>query len=257
MRYCLNAKQSREYLKKADEVMVNYNDRNFIYDLVKINPEAIITLNVPMNSDINWEELEQYKIICQKGFRIASDNLEVLLKAKIKDFQFFSTVPVRFGYQLNAMIDLGVCAIRIGGQLAHQMDLFKDISIEKRIIANATDTFLNYKPIIGAWFRPEELDDLPQIDVCEFQTDNSVQEQALYRIYAERKAWPGRLIEIIPDILDQDIMNRMLPPEFSKQRLNCKQSCMNGGSCHYCEHVCNAAKIDFIEKYKILQEKKL
>jgi hypothetical protein len=32
---------------------------------------------------------------------------------------------------------------------------------------------------------------------------------------------------------------------------------MNGGSCKYCEHVYDAAKIDFIKKYKILQAKKI
>ena len=43
--------------------MVNYNDRNFIYDLVKINLNAIITLHIPTNKDVDWDELNQYKII--------------------------------------------------------------------------------------------------------------------------------------------------------------------------------------------------
>lgn len=135
------------------------------------------------------------------------------------------------------------------------MDYLKTINIEKRIIANATDSFLNYKPIIGSWFRPEDLINLPEIDVCEFQTNNIYQEQALYRIYAEKKEWPGRLSEIIFDIKDQDIMNRMLPPEFTKQRLNCNQTCENGGSCHYCERVTNIAKIEYIKKVKDLLNK--
>jgi len=53
------------------------------------------------------------------------------------------------------------------------MEYLKTIDIEKRIIANTTDSFLNYKPIIGSWIRPEDLTDLIEIiDVCEFQTDN-------------------------------------------------------------------------------------
>lgn len=235
--------------------MVNYNDRNFIYDLVKINLNAIITLHIPTNKDVDWDELNQYKIISQHGFRIASRELDVLLTAKSKDFLFFSLVPARFGYQLNALIDMGVCAVRISGQLAHEMNFLETIDIEKRIIVNTSDSFLEYNPFVGSWFRPEDLKDLKALDVCEFQAENIYQEQALYRIYAERQEWPGRLSEIILDISDQDIMNRMLPPEFTKQRLNCRQACMNGGTCHYCEKIMSIAKMEYIKRAKDLIDK--
>lgn len=257
MRFCLSGRQTNEYLKKADELMINYSDHNFIYDATKINPNAVITLIIDSNDNINWDILSQYKVICKTGFRVASNNSAILLDAKEKGYKFFNLIPARYGYQLNALINFGVCAVRIGGQLAHEMDFLSKIDIEKRMIVNSTDSYLNFNPLVGAWIRPEDLSLLESIDVCEFQYINQKQEQALYRIYAEQKEWPGRLSELIIGIKDNDIMNRMLPPEFTKQRLNCKQSCMNGGSCKYCEHVCDAAKIDFIKKYKILQAKKI
>lgn len=84
MRYVLSARQNREYLKKADEVIVEYRDRKFIYDLVEINPNAIITLEIPVEKkeEINWKQLEQYKIIAKAGFRIMAYNLEDLYEAK-------------------------------------------------------------------------------------------------------------------------------------------------------------------------------
>ena len=252
MRVALSGRQNREYMKKADEVVVEYRDHNFIYDLVEINPKAIITLYIPNIDNIDWKKLEQYKVICKNGFRIMAIQVNDLLKAKELGFQFFSALSVYDGYQLNALIDLGVCAVRIAGQLAHQLNFLEEkTNIEIRAIVNNPNTFLNYRPLIGSWFRPEDIKNLPQIDVIEFDTRDNRQEQALYRIYVERKEWPGRLSEIINDIQDDDIMNRMIPPEFTERRANCRMSCMNGGSCHYCERVADIAKIEFIREVKL------
>ena len=43
----------------------------------------------------------------------------------------------------------------------------------------------------------------------------------------------------------------MIPPEFTERRANCRMSCMNGGSCHYCERVADIAKIEFIREVKL------
>ena len=253
MRVALSGRQNREYLKKADEVIVEYRDHNFIYDLVEINPKAIITLYIPnTDEEINWKRFEQYKVICKNGFRIMATRATDLFEAKERGFQFFSALPVYDGYQLNAFINLGVCAARIAGQLAHQLDFLEEkTDIEIRAIVNSPNTILGYRPLTGSWYRPEDIKDLPQIDVIEFDARDNRQEQALYRIYVERKEWPGRLNEIINDIEDDDIMNRMIPPEFTERRANCRMSCMNGGSCHYCERVADVAKIEFIREVKL------
>jgi hypothetical protein len=38
MKFCLSASQNKETLLKADEIMVNWGDRNSILDLVDLNP---------------------------------------------------------------------------------------------------------------------------------------------------------------------------------------------------------------------------
>ena len=117
--------------------------------------------------------------------------------------------------------------------------------IEIRVIANDTDTYLDFKPEIGSWFRPEDLKNLPQIDVCEFSYRDIAQEQALYRIYAERKEWPGRLKEIIPAFDNDELFNRLIPEDFGDRRANCRQACMNGGSCQYCGRTIKLSTLDF------------
>jgi len=52
------------------------------------------------------------------------------------------------------------------------MDFLSKIDIEKRMIVNSTDSYLNFNPLIGAWIRPEDLSLLKSIDVCEFQYIN-------------------------------------------------------------------------------------
>lgn len=248
MRYCLSARwQTIPYLKKASEIVVEYRDRNFIYDIVEANPTAVIDLYIPRSEDIvNFESLKQYKTICRAGFRIMADTFNMLYDAKQYGFEFFSSKPIYDGYHLFSMIDFGVCAVRIAGQLTHQLDMIKkNTDVEIRVIANVADV---YRPMITGWFRPEDLLKLPQIDVCEFDFRDAREEQALYRIYAEKKEWLGRLSEIIHNIEDTQVINRLIPPEFTERRANCRMSCMNGGECHYCERVAKFANEKFVEK---------
>jgi len=37
--------------------MINYSDHNFIYDATKINPNAVITLIIDSNDNIDWDIL--------------------------------------------------------------------------------------------------------------------------------------------------------------------------------------------------------
>lgn len=252
MKFCLSGRQSREYLKKANEVMLEYRDRDFIYDLVKINPDVIVTLAIPSDiedKDIVWNLLSQYKVVCKEKFRIASYNINHLKIAKEKGFNFFSLSAARFGYELQALIDFGVCAVRISGQLIHQMEYLNRIeNIELRVVVNSSNSFLNYSPLIGSWIRPEDLLYYERIDICEFQSSSVREEQALYRIYAEKKKWPGELHQIVKDIEDKEIINRLIPPEFGEKRSNCRQSCMNGGGCHLCLRIVNMAKTNFLRQ---------
>ena len=173
-------------------------------------------------------------------------NIEDLYEVKQLGFQFFSAYKIRYGYQLFALIDMGVCAARIGGQLAHQLDMLEEkTNIEIRAIVNDTDTYIGFKPEIGSWIRPEDLVNLPQIDVCEFMSKDIAQEQALYRVYAERHEWPGRLKEIIPAFNNDELFNRLIPEDFGARRANCRQSCMNGGSCQYCGRTIKLSTLDF------------
>ncbi len=151
---------------------------------------------------------------------------------------------------LNAVINMGVCAARITGELAHHLDYLKTLPIEIRVWANQPGAPFNYEPLIGGWFRPEDLNELDAIDVCEFQTDNIQQEQALYRIYAEQKQWPGRLEIILKNFNNEEIINRMIPPEFQERRNNCRMRCQTGGNCRSCYSFAKLASLELLKPIK-------
>ena len=151
---------------------------------------------------------------------------------------------------------MGVCAARITGVLAHQLDYLKELPIEIRSFVNESGTFLEYDPVIGGWFRPEDIDNLDAIDVCEFVFQTQREEQALYRIYAEQKEWAGELNLLVKEIKDDQILNRMIPPEFQKRRSNCGMRCQSGSHCHYCKAVTDFAKKEVLQPLKDRLENK-
>ena len=204
-----------------------------------MNPDAYITIlqDVSPEEGINWQQLKEYNIIMREKFFFASPSLDELQKAKENNIKFFYSVPIREAYVLNSFINFGVSAAIVAGTLGHQLDYLKNVPIEIRMTPNDGKDVLDYKPLYGSWFRPEDFYLLEEVDVCEFTTTSLKQEQALFRIYAEQHEWPGELSYIIKGITDNSVMNRMIPPEFQERRNNCRMKCQTGYLCSWCDTI--------------------
>lgn len=238
-------------MKKADEILVSWKDREHIIDLIEINPNAGYVLEITDNNltDKDWEQVYQYYIMTQKKFKVCLSKLNYNY-CREKGIPFFFQSAISEPWALNAFIRLGICSARISGELAHNLDYLDTLPIEIRVWPNKTCAPFNYKPIIGGWFRPEDLVNIDAIDICEFDVDNIREEQALYRIYAENHEWPGELYMLVKDIQDKTIYNRMIPPEFQERRSNCRMRCQSGGHCHYCETLTYLANPDLLRPVK-------
>jgi hypothetical protein len=86
-------------------------------------------------------------------------------------------------------------------------------------------------------------------DIIEFADCKEHKEEALYRIYAEQKHWPGRVDMIITNI-DTEAYNRMIPEDFAAVRRTCGQRCVAGGACRLCHRMLHLANPDLIKQYK-------
>lgn len=217
---------------------------------MEINPNASYVLYIKDNiTEQDWDKVYQYYIMTQKKFKVCLGNIPIEQCYK-RNIPFYFEYPVQYGLEAQAMISLGVCAIRITGELTHNLDFVNTFPVEIRVCPYRAYTPWNYKPLIGGWFRPEDLYNLDMIDVCEIINVDNKRGQALYRIYAEQHKWPGELYMIVDDIQDKTIANRMLPPEFQERRSNCHMRCQNGGHCHYCETVAYLANPALLKPIK-------
>ena len=231
--------------------MVQWRDHETIIDLIKINPNASYVLEIPDNNleDKDWDLIKQYYIMTQKRLKVSLIKLN-FAQCVQRDIPFFFASAIGEPWALNAVINMGVCAARITGELAHRLDYLDTLPIEIRVWANKSGAPFNFNPLVGGWFRPEDLYKLTAIDVCEFDPRDNKEEQALFRIYAEQHKWPGQLNMLIKEIDNDDIINRVIPPEFQERRSNCGMRCQVGGHCHFCETITQMANLDLLKPLK-------
>lgn len=270
MKWCLSGRQTEEYIKKADEILVDWQDRNAIIDFIDWNPTARIIIRLPLNQEIfeqdfNW--LSQEKILCKENFAVSVYEDKQAYECQKRNIKWFFSYPCRTFLQLQRARSMGASDVYITDELCHELDVIEEYYDELtiRVIANyigwgviPEDKWLN--GICGPWFRPEDLWQLDQIDVCEFKTsisdlkkvsDNNInrQEQALFRIYAIQHKWDGYLNEIIFG-LQPNIKNALIQDDFQIYRNNCSMKCMKYNRCTHCEIYLNLAKQDIYDKIK-------
>lgn len=254
MKYSLHNKQIVTYLKKADEIVIAYKDRRAIPDYAKKYPQAALTLEVPPATQWEIAELKDYCILSRNRLTLCLPEMTDPRIQELKD----NNIPFFWGYTINTAAELvalknfGVSQARIGVPLFFQTNVLKKIDLIYRVSANIAHE--GYIPgmsgINGSWIRPEDVelyDDV--IDIIEFADCDNNKEQALYRIYAEQKAWPGKVNMLITNIEDDKAYNRMLPREFTEHRLNCGQRCSSGGACSLCYRYFGLADKELIKEY--------
>ena len=245
---------SPQYLRKADEIMVEYRDRRAIPDYVKKYPNAWVALEITPDTQWDFSEIKDYFILARKKLilclpDIRDERIPQLIEAGIP---FFWGYTVTTFWELQALIAAGVSQVRIGAPLFFEGEKLKKFNITKRVCANiAHEGYLPFVDgITGSWIRPEDVDTYDDVfDIIEFADCKEHKEEALYRIYAEQKHWPGRVDMIITNI-DTEAYNRMISEEFVAARKNCGQRCVAGGACRICYRMLNLANPELIREYK-------
>lgn len=254
MKFSLHNKQISTYLKKADEIVIAYKDRRAILDYAKKYPQAALVLEVPPATQWEMAELKEYSILSRNRLTLCLPEMTDPRIQELKDnnIPFFWGYTVGTGAELVALKNLGVSQVRIGAPLFFQTKVLKEFDVKYRVAANIAHE--GYIPgmsgINGSWIRPEDIELYEDIiDTIEFADCDNAKEQALYRIYAEQKAWPGKVNMLISNIENDKAYNRMLPREFTEHRLNCGQRCASGGACQLCYRYFTLADKELIENY--------
>lgn len=253
MKYSLSSRQKPEYLNLCDEITVQYNDRNIIYDLTQKYLGKPINLERwpwHMEDKIDWKEMERFNTVGNILFGTSS--IPELITAKELGFKAYFLMPISTFHELKYLVNnIGVNAVILNEPLFFDMDAVAEFGVPVRAIANcANPVGLPYPDgVIGTWIRPEDVEAYePYIDTIKFKSDTLDEERALYRIYAQQKKWPGDLGFIVKD-LNYPGVNRMFPPDIAKARLNCRQNCTRNGACRLCYRSLELANPNLFRDY--------
>ena len=195
MKYSLSSRQSAEYLKKADEIKVEYRDRKIIPDLAEKYPNARINLVLPYDwkseQEIDWKEIYTYSKLTRDNFILGITSSNHLSQADEHKIDVYHRAPIHTFQELNDVRQSGIDEVILGAPLFFHLDKIKRYfpTMKIRAVANVAlpEGSMSYNDgVCGLWIRPEDVALYEEYGVTtiEFFADHSA-EQALYRIYAE------------------------------------------------------------------------
>ena len=262
MKYAMSSRQTPEYLKKADEIRVQYQDRGIIYDFIEKYPDKTYILELPyyiQEEDIDYNEIDILNRLCEH-FMCRVSRINDIDKLRELEVKWFYGIIIDRWEDLLHLITTDTQYIVIGGDLFFNLKKIKKFNIPLRIAPN----FISLSPlaeisemdfdisIVGDWFQPEATKIYEEyIDTIEFEECTLQQERAFYRLWSH-DGWPGNLTQIITN-LKTEAQGRLINPEwFYTNRLDCGRTCLerNNIGCQLCYRQFILANYNLIKSYK-------
>ena len=125
MKYCLSGRQTAEYLKKADEILVEGRDYRIISDYFIDYPDKIIILDcmrefIEESPEI-FDIIKQYAEI-SKNFVCRLSSLANVFWFIENGVKFYYAYPVNNYYDMKALMNLGVEYINITAPLTFSIE---------------------------------------------------------------------------------------------------------------------------------------
>lgn len=241
MKYCVNGRQPKSILKNANQIKMQYEDRDRLINYIEEFSDKDFILYIP--KDVNELDWELYKAYAEKvvNFTLCIENLNLAKECHKQSIDFYWAYPIYTWYDLQGILALKPCYIILGAPLS--FDLEKVIKAcgptgpSIRLCPNlAYDAYIpRENGIYGTWIRPEDVEYYEKyVAVLDFEVEDLKREATLLRIYKEEKAWPGNLNLLITN-LRFNIDNRSINEELGQRRMNCGQRCMSSSGCRLCE----------------------
>lgn len=210
----------------------DYPDKEYIYEIPSNTPAE----------NVQWKKLQSYAD--KVKIKLAIGNIKLNEECKKYGLQYYWGFPITTYYELQGIIDMGVCELFLGVPLTFDLEKCKSYNLPIRVIINqAYDPYIpRENGIQGFFIRPEDIEIYENyIDSVEFITSDNSKEATLLKIYKEDKSWPGNLNLLISN-LQKNIDNRAIPDDFAKNRINCQQKCIRNQNCHLCSNMFLFAK---------------
>ena len=244
MKYALHARCQKNFLKKADDIIVDYKEKERILDYPEEYPDTAVTIqfyNVPIE-EIDWIWLQNMAPMFPKGFTLGFVDMLSLRMALDLKLKAYLLKHINNFAELSMLKEIGVCFVYLDQPLFSSIDKIKKYELPVRWTPNLVDSTPGYLQRLqhGSWIRPEDIDMYNINDgcICEFISSNGYAgEQAYFKIYT-KKMWPQDFGYIYPEFENLNINNFLLTSKLTEIRLNCHQRCEEtpgGAGCHVCD----------------------
>jgi hypothetical protein len=227
MKYCVSARQPPIVLNRADEISIEWRDRDILFDFAQKYPKTRLILTIPKDTEIDYKKL---------AFPNLTLRFEDIRQADKCALPFYWAYPITTYDELNALTSLGVSDVLISGPLFFDLKEVSKRKVPIRLVANLCyEGHIPHKNgICGQYIRPEDVPFYEKFAaVLEFRTDSIKKEATLFDVYANQKTWKGNL-NILLTNLNCNVDNRAIPVEFAEARSQCRQDCLRNSNCHFC-----------------------
>lgn len=247
---------SAQFLKKANEIKVDFRDRERLFDYIDDYPTKSFVLSIPAGEKIEFSKLKAYNEKLNGKFYCELEDITNCEVFKENNIKFFWKYPVTNFYELQGLKDLGVSYVLIDAPIFFSLEKVKKFDIPIRVIPNVC--YEGYIPredgLHGSWIRPQDFDLYePYISVYEFKAEHLRQIETLYHIYAENKDWVNNMNLLLTNF-NLSVLATAIPPEVVETRLNCGQRCTEN-RCHLCERgVIFGQKVQEIKMSKLKEQ---
>lgn len=246
MKYSVNIRQPRTVLRLTDEIALNYNDIEGIYNLFK--EEELIkkryVIEIEPEDEVDWNKLAD--LAPEVGsMHLKLHDLHQIKQCRESALNWFWAYPIQSYYELMGILDLHPSFLLLDAPLYFDLAQVRkkagDIPI--RLIANEAHNISipRRNGVCGTYVRPE---DVPlyetYVDTLEFKTlgpweERLRKEKMLFEIYSSG-SWAGNLNLLLTNF-NVNVDNRAFPEEFGSARIQCRQSCMRESRCRLCENI--------------------
>lgn len=222
-------------LKKADEIRIDFKDKEILYKYMEELPDKTYILEIPGDLEfIDWNEL---KMFSEKVDLILSfERIRMCLECKKLKIKFMWAYEICSFYELCGLVSIGVSRLKLGAPLYFDLPQVRKNNIPIMLTANMCfDLYIpRQNGIYGTYIRPEDVPAYEKyVESIDFDTASLEKEETLLKIYKEDKQWPGNLNLILTNF-GVNVDNRAIPEQFGEARTQCRQVCQRGGRCRLC-----------------------
>lgn len=257
MKFALHAWCDKETLAQADEIIVDYKEKERILDYPEDFPQTAVTIHVRQGQDIDWEWLKGMRHSFPFGFTIGTSDIQTFHKAHEYELKSYLLSYISTFAELNRFYKENAAYVYLNQPLFSMHEKIKRFNIPVRWTPNIIDAsgqncLIDFTH--GTWIRPEDIELYDIIPKCivEFPgMSSSKAEQALFQVY-KKGIWEQDLGLLLPQLKDMGIANYLIHDDFGKMRCNCGQICEtfpNATGCHACNNAILLANKEILNDY--------